>query len=104
VVSSQNGKRICHNSTHAYTNDSLLLSCTRLNTCPFQGSRTIRTEEAVLISLSQLSSPLAKSALAKEAKQEEATNIEFSDAAPSEESSSSEESGDEDGTSDEESA
>lgn len=79
------------------------MSTLRLNTCPFQGSRTIRTEEAVLISLAQLSSPLAKSARGKEIKQEEPTNIEFSDASPSEESSSSEESGSEGGASDEES-
>ncbi len=29
----------------------LFSSIVRVNTCPFQGSRTIRTEEAVLISL-----------------------------------------------------
>lgn len=61
----------------------------RLNTCPFQGSRTIRTEEAVLISLSQLSFPLAKSARVQERQQEETPDIEFSDASPSEESSDS---------------
>ena len=64
----------------------------RLNTCPFQGSRTIRTEEAVLISLSQLSSPLAKSARTSAKSQEVAQKVEFSDDEPSEESSSSEDS------------
>ena len=64
----------------------------RLNTCPFQGSRTIRTEEAILISLSQLSSPLAKSARTSTKSQEVAPTVEFSDEAPSDESSSSEES------------
>ena len=33
----------------------------RLNTCPFQGSRTVRTEEAVLISLATLGPALANS-------------------------------------------
>jgi len=63
-----------------------------LNTCPFQGSRTIRTEEAVMISLAQLSSPLIKSARFTEMKQPEEeviTNVEFSDDSPSDESSSS---------------
>ena len=32
----------------------VLLLISRLNTCPFQGSRTIRTEEAIIISLSRL--------------------------------------------------
>jgi Putative RNA methyltransferase len=34
---------------------------TRVNVCPFQGSRTIRTEEAVLISLARFSPYLAAS-------------------------------------------
>ncbi len=72
----------------------VLLFVIRLNTCPFQGSRTIRTEEAVMISLAQLSSPLARSARVKEIKQEESTNIEFSDGSPSEESSGSDDSDD----------
>ena len=62
----------------------------RLNTCPFQGSRTIRTEEAILISLSQLSSPLATSARTSTKGQEVAPTVEFSDEAPSDESSSTE--------------
>lgn len=73
----------------------------RLNTCPFQGSRTIRTEEAVLISLSQLSHPLAMSARSKEIQQEEKIEVQFSDESPSEESSS--DGGADSGTSDEES-
>lgn len=65
----------------------LSLPGNRLNTCPFQGSRTIRTEEAVLISLSQLSRALAASARVKEIN-EEKLDVEFSDGSPSEESSS----------------
>jgi hypothetical protein len=61
-----------------------------LNTCPFQGSRTIRTEEAVMITLSQLSSPLFTSARSTEIKEEEVTKVDFSDECPSEESSSDE--------------
>lgn len=64
----------------------------RLNTCPFQGSRTIRTEEAVLISLASLSVPLAKSSRNAElVKEEETPEIEFSDDGVSDESSSEEE-------------
>lgn len=39
-------------------NDVSLLFDKYLNTCPSQGSRTIRTEEAILISLAQLKSKL----------------------------------------------
>lgn len=62
----------------------------RVNICPFQGSRTIRTEEAVLISLARLSPFVARntekaanfvSSTAKEA------DVEFSDDSPSDESS-----------------
>lgn len=64
-----------------------------LNTCPFQGSRTIRTEEAVMISLATLSPFLTKSARNEELEQspppvEDEKPVEFSDEAPSEESSS----------------
>ncbi|CAJ1969382.1 unnamed protein product [Cylindrotheca closterium] len=62
-----------------------------LNTCPYQGSRTIRTEEAVLISLANLSVPLAKSSRSAEVVEEETPEIEFSDNGVSEESSSEEE-------------
>ena len=62
----------------------------RLNTCSFQGSRTIRTEEAVLISLAALSPTLVKSARDKEKEVvEETPAVEFSDGSPSDESSES---------------
>ena len=80
-----------------YIRDWFLISLTRLrlfhrlNTCPFQGSRTIRTEEAVLISLAQLSQPLALSARDKETEQfKEESNTELNDDSASDESSSSE--------------
>jgi hypothetical protein len=59
-----------------------------VNTCPFQGSRTIRTEEAVLISLAALSAPIIKASRDKIEEKEEA-DVEFSDEAPSDESSES---------------
>jgi hypothetical protein len=61
-----------------------------LNTCPFQGSRTIRTEEAVLISLATLSGALAKSSRDSEIVKEETVDVEFSDDGVSEESSEDE--------------
>jgi acetolactate synthase regulatory subunit len=66
-----------------------------LNTCPYQGSRTIRTEEAVMISLATLRPLLIQSARDKEKTiqpKEPLPDVEFSDAPPSEESSSSEDS------------
>ena len=69
-----------------------------LNTCPFQGSRTIRTEEAVMITLATLSLPLSKSANDKPpepAVRSHDEPIEFSDDEPSDESSSSSSSSDE---------
>jgi hypothetical protein len=63
---------------------------TWLNTCPFQGSRTIRTEEAVLISLAKLSPYLMKSARDKPIEsppEEPVGDVELSDDTPSEESS-----------------
>jgi predicted SPOUT superfamily RNA methylase MTH1 len=63
---------------------------TWLNTCPFQGSRTIRTEEAVMISLAKLSPFLIKSAHDKPVEsppEEGSDDIELSDDTPSEESS-----------------
>jgi hypothetical protein len=64
----------------------------RLNTCPFQGSRTIRTEEAVLISLAALCPTLIKSVRDKEKVViEETPAVEFSDESPSDESSESSE-------------
>lgn len=65
----------------------------RLNICPFQGSRTIRTEEAVLISLARLS-PFVSANKSSEASEEEqvvveTSGVEFSDEEPSDESSSS---------------
>ena len=74
--------------------------CFRLNTCPFQGSRTIRTEEAVLISLATLSPALVKSSHATEVTKEETPEVEFSDDAPSEESSDEGESSEEESDSD----
>jgi len=63
-----------------------------LNTCPFQGSRTIRTEEAVMISLAKINPFLIKSsqqkAIAIENHEDE--DDEFSDESPSDESSDEE--------------
>ena len=64
----------------------------RLNTCPYQGSRTIRTEEAVLISLATLSTSIAKASydqLQHIQGQDDAAEVEFSDESPSDESSAS---------------
>ena len=63
-----------------------------INVCPFQGSRTIRTEEAVLISLAKLSCYLRESEKSKAPTISEpaAEPLSFSDDEPSEESSSSE--------------
>ena len=70
-----------------------------VNTCPFQGSRTIRSEEAVLLSLARLRPHIAKNKETKEIhdatksfqKQVKKTEeINFSDEASSEESSSDE--------------
>jgi len=74
----------------------------RVNICPYQGSRTIRTEEAVLITLSRLSPFIAKNALSLEGSDKSDTNVEkrkvvvtedivFSDAAISDESSEEDE-------------
>ncbi|KAG7373792.1 putative RNA methyltransferase [Nitzschia inconspicua] len=62
-----------------------------LNVCPYQGSRTIRTEEAVIISLAKLSPYLLKSAHDKPLDEDE-PDVEFSDASPSSEESSDEDS------------
>ena len=65
-----------------------------INVCEFQGSRTIRTEEAVLISLARLRPFLFSKAPASSAgsvKQIDAQTVEFSDGEPSDESSSEEE-------------
>ena len=66
-----------------------------LNTCPFQGSRTIRTEEAVMISLAKINPFLIKSSLDKAAEFEDQgggdeQDEEFSDDSPSDESSDEE--------------
>uniref|UniRef100_A0A7S2JTI2 RNA methyltransferase n=1 Tax=Leptocylindrus danicus TaxID=163516 RepID=A0A7S2JTI2_9STRA len=66
-----------------------------VNTCPFQGSRTIRTEEAVMISLARLRPFVAKNVESKDAapkqrQQKIPVEVEFSDDASSEESSSEE--------------
>lgn len=77
-----------------------------LNTCPYQGSRTIRTEEAVMISLATLSPLLVQSARNKEKviqKTEPAPDVEFSDASPSEESSSEDSASESDGGSEDDS-
>jgi hypothetical protein len=71
---------------------ALTVFCFRLNTCPFQGSRTIRTEEAVLISLAALSTPIAKSSRDTE-KAVDGPDVEFSDEAPSDESSDEDDDG-----------
>jgi len=67
-----------------------------LNTCPFQGSRTIRTEEAVMISLAKINPFLIKSSHDKTAEFENkdegsSQDEEFSDDSPSDESSVSSE-------------
>ena len=62
-----------------------------VNTCPYQGSRTIRTEEAVLISLCRLSPHLAANNVdMARTVTKETQAIEFSDDEPSDESSCSE--------------
>ena len=70
----------------------------RVNVCPFQGSRTIRTEEAVLISLAKFSPHLAASGETKGSgtknesrkTQDQITPVvEFSDGGVSDESSES---------------
>lgn len=72
-----------------------------VNIAPYQGSRTIRTEEAVFITLSRLSPYIAKNGLASEAEKSSSTkqkavvktdDVEFSDGSISEESSDDEES------------
>jgi Putative RNA methyltransferase len=70
-----------------------------LNVCPYQGSRTIRTEEAVMISLAKLSPVLMKSTRNKPLEDDEEEDVEFSDAAPSEESSEKNSDNDDDGSS-----
>jgi hypothetical protein len=73
----------------------------RVNICPYQGSRTIRTEEAVLITLSRLSPFISKNALSSTQTSKSITkaekrkvvvteDVEFSDAAVSDESSDEE--------------
>jgi hypothetical protein len=72
----------------------------RVNICPYQGSRTIRSEEAVLIGLAKFS-PLLAAASASSGKKGggtknsqkvtvETPKIEFTDEEPSDESSESE--------------
>jgi len=72
-----------------------------VNIAPYQGSRTIRTEEAVFITLSRLSPYIAKNGLTSEAEKNSSTkqkavvktdDVEFSDGSISEESSDDEES------------
>ena len=73
----------------------------RVNICPYQGSRTIRTEEAVLITLSRLSPFVAKNAVSDKLEQSNndvtkrtaaiSEDIVFSDDAVSDESSEEEE-------------
>lgn len=70
-----------------------------LNTCPFQGSRTIRTEEAVMISLAKINPFFIKSIHDKATDFEDQgggdqEDDEFSDDSPSDESSESDESSD----------
>lgn len=66
-----------------------------VNICPYQGSRTIRTEEAVLIALSRLSPFIAKNGIAetqskRKNRVEKTEDIKFSDESVSEESSDDE--------------
>jgi len=66
-----------------------------VNICPYQGSRTIRTEEAVLIALSRLSPFIAKNGVAESQSKrknrvEKTEDVVFSDESVSEESSDDE--------------
>jgi hypothetical protein len=68
-----------------------------VNICPYQGSRTIRSEEAVFIALARLSPFIAKNVLSSESSKGKSKNrvvktedVEFSDEAISEESSDEE--------------
>ena len=65
-----------------------------LNTCPFQGSRTIRTEEAVMISLAKINPFLIKASHEKDIEDQgnAGQDDDFSDDSPSDESSEEEES------------
>lgn len=61
-----------------------------MNICPYQGSRTIRSEEAVLIGLAKFSPLLAESASRKSDVKKPTPappQVEFTDDEPSEESS-----------------
>lgn len=59
-----------------------------VNTCPFQGSRTIRTEEAVLLSLARLRPYIARNKETKgKPKRKVVETVEFSDEASDESSS-----------------
>ena len=60
-----------------------------VNICPYQGSRTIRSEEAVFIALSRLSPYIAKNMTSQSKKHEvvKTEDVEFSDEDVSEESS-----------------
>lgn len=60
------------------------------NVCPFQGSRTIRTEEAVLLSLAKFSPLLAANVETPEGVASGAGTVDFSDDGVSDESSGSE--------------
>ena len=67
----------------------------RVNVCPYQGSRTIRTEEAVMISLAKLSPHLAANEASGNEKPKSKTEekgaavVDFSNDAVSDESSDS---------------
>jgi predicted SPOUT superfamily RNA methylase MTH1 len=63
-----------------------------LNTCPFQGSRTIRTEEAVMISLAKINPFRIKASSDKPVEEKPVEDEEFSDESPSDESSDEDES------------
>lgn len=66
-----------------------------VNTCPFQGSRTIRTEEAVLVSLARFSPLLARNIETKEeTRAKDAEPVAFSDNELSDESDSSDDDSD----------
>jgi hypothetical protein len=69
----------------------------RVNICPFQGSRTIRTEEAVLISLARLSPFVSANRNSKVVVEKEImeSTVEFSDESPSDESCTGSSSSDE---------
>ena len=91
------GRIFCVSPIHMLLYCSSLDHC-RVNTCPFQGSRTIRSEEAVLISLARFRPHIFKNKEPSKVLSDDASStnsklatvdVKFSDSEPSDESSSS---------------